>query len=63
MTICVLCEHHRLEGDPKHWGSHVCAKEKQQEYVDPVTGMTFVNPLPYCRDINKGNCPFYEGKK
>ncbi len=76
-TLCVNCKHHAgCDGDGQ-WYDHHCHhpdKTRPKEQC-PVTGKILFaakNDLgqivlvrdehPYCRDINNGNCPLFEGK-
>ena len=73
-TICVDFVYHRLDGRDI-WYNHTCEapQEKKPVEVDCVTGRQVFasrndlgnvyvsdSQYPYCRDINKGNCPHYE---
>ena len=77
-TICVNCRHHSGALPTRPWHEHRCLHpelERQKEQ-DPVTGMWVYsdkNDLgrivlveekhPDCRDINHGNCQYFEKKK
>lgn len=63
-TICVKCEHHRIFDLPNSsvWWAHRCKAKPQPAAIDPVTGKRQKPGLPYCRDINDGDCALY-GRK
>ena len=75
MTICVECAH-CVKTDPAPiWYNFRCSALPQEGERDPVTGIagyprindlggTYYDscPYPYCRDINKGDCPMFEKK-
>lgn len=59
------------------WYNHVCTQPdlRRTPEQDPVTGKTGFShkndlgqivttdqPYPYCRKVNHGNCPHFEGK-
>ena len=71
--ICANCKHFVSKGSI--WYDQYCgAKEvRAKKAIDPVTGKikyikqndfgnTYYddNPRPYARDINNGDCPYYE---
>ena len=74
-TICVKCQFHKGPRKGGSWHEHKCAHPETQltQEQDPVTGITGYaekndlgrvyltdNPLKDCRDINHGNCQYYE---
>ncbi len=76
-TICVNCRHHRYKNPyaPEVWYNHLCAAVELEATVDPVTGAagfldkndlgrTYITEDRYalCRDINHGNCEYYQKK-
>ena len=76
-TICVNCKHCNKTNSAGVWHSYQCgaASVQRAREQDPVTGewlFAAVNDLgdrhlaetamPYCRDINKGDCHHYEEK-
>ncbi len=71
-TVCVECVHHSGNGT---WSNHHCHHPDVRLVpdIDPVTGERGYgkvndlgnvyltdDPYPYCRDINRGNCPHFE---
>lgn len=76
MTICKQCRHMlRILDGPRTdvWYNCYCMAETLPEATDPVTGergYTRENdlgticvdsqPYAYCRDVNKGDCTYYE---
>lgn len=77
MTICIHCRHHNGASPEDPWYNHFCQHPelKRPKEQDPVTGrwgyairndvgniVMVEEPYPYCRSVNKGNCPYYESK-
>lgn len=76
-TICVECRFHNGASPDASWLSHRCFYPALEggEKQDPVTGkIKYANEdsqgivfltrekNPYCRDINTGNCEYFEAK-
>lgn len=67
-TVCARCRFHKkvIANDrcPDAWYNHRCSHEGVviEGYQDPVTGKNVGDEMPYCRDINRGNCGFYSEK-
>lgn len=74
-TICVNCTHHNGVSRKQTWYDHFCHHPEVRLVadIDPVTGKEGYaktndlgnayltdSPYPYCRDINRGNCPHFE---
>ena len=74
-TICAQCMNIKRRGRGEIWYDLYCTERKVQKEigVDPVTGETgykskndlggeYISeyPEPYCRDVNKGNCPYFK---
>lgn len=63
MTICVHCKHHHGP-TVGMWYDHECGHPKFQRSRkrDPVSGVipSQADCRPYCRDINYGDCAYYE---
>lgn len=74
MTVCFKCKHHvNLDPDGhfwKLWFNQVCASPGAIEMTafNPVTGEhvpnypTWGEVRPYCQNVNRGNCQFFEKK-
>ena len=76
-TICVDCVHHNGATMEEAWYAHYCQSLEVRLVadIDPVTGVKGYakrndlgtayltdTPYPFCRDVNRGNCPHYESK-
>ena len=77
-TICMYCKHHNGAKLSDPWFEHICRQPdlQRQEQEDPVTGgrrwvgpvydghtTYFSEPEPCCREVNFGDCGFFERKK
>lgn len=76
-TICVECVHHSGSDASKNYWNHLCCHPNFERIAeqDPVTGnIGFVGKndlggtyftqdrFPHCREINNGNCDYFESK-
>ena len=66
MTACKHCKHmldlYKNVQAGKIWYSFKCAAVKNEPLFDPIEG-TYEEPeYKYCREVNGGNCVFFEVK-
>ena len=74
-TICINCAFHNGASKEQTWYDHFCLNPEVRLVadIDPVTGRKGYakknslgdayladTPYPYCRDVNRGNCPHFE---
>lgn len=64
-TICLYCNHYRRSGSGKVvWYEQRCAAVHEQPVADYVNGYIpgpkDKGEMKYCRDVNNGNCQFFQ---
>lgn len=64
-TICANCVFHVAKDQDSvrkdMWYNHFCNAQPEEAKLDIVTGKMVEVRLPFCRDINDGNCKLFVG--